>query len=151
MGYISTKFKLYFKTYDSKVDANLLKLSKEEYNNNSEEINNKVRNCKTSLLKVILFILLFIYVIKSIYDILLLTNSYSSFYVFIESHKPLGIIGIFGFVLSYYMQFFLPILLIFYVISLNNKTIRESRSLSVFAIISILTAIIYFSFFYFLL
>lgn len=138
MGYLKTKLSIYFKDYNSLSQNNLLKITKETYNSNPSIVNESLKKCKTSKLKVILTILsipvtlltlCFLYLLIFIYGLGVNPN----FFPNIGSEE--------NYLLIIYI-FIISLFTIFYLISRSNITIKKSNYLMILTIVATIICVI---------
>ena len=128
MGYLSAKFKIYFKTYESLEEHNdLLKLNKNEYNSNSKKYDAEIDECKESITKIVFTIFTIIYLIASLY------NFYSSVIGIIHSLMNYNGSTYIPFMLLYLLSVYLSrtvlVYVMIYCVFLFNKSIYHSKFL----------------------
>ncbi len=144
MGYFKTKLSLYFKDYESLKEKNLLILDKEKYNSDTNNINESITSCKTSVLKVIFTILSIPLISVSLYFL------YHLIFIYIfhlDSNKFHISLGVLDNYIYYIYIAFIPVFTIFYILSLRNLTIRKSKYLLILTIISVIIWIIFNAYF----
>lgn len=150
MGYLKTKLSIFFKDYNSLSENNLLKLSKEIYNSNPSIVNESLKKCKISMLKIILTILSIFVILISLYFLHVLIYWTLSLSIALDD-KYFPSLG----QLDHYIVFIyiatIPSFALFYLFSCFNITIRKSKFLRILTIIALLIWIMFFYVFFTLL
>ena len=144
MGYFKTKLSLYFKNYENLKEKNLLTLDKENYSSDTDNINESIKSCKTSVLKVVLTILSIPLILISLYFL------YHLIFIYIfhlDSNKFHISLGVLDNYIYYIYIFFIPLITIFYLLSCFDITIRKSKYLRILTIIAVIIWIIFNAFF----